>query len=153
MITRTRFNDRYCVAIFKLVFFTADTLTVRLLLAVASFGYAVLFIWPDASHAEPILQRKAYALMAFMPGGEWTWAGLFFLHWAGVHWRALDPKERIGWGLAVNTLGVVIWAYSTAALNIAVGTILPGQALEWTLVGASMWALYRTGLTAEVVSA
>jgi len=150
---RTRLADRYCIQVAKLVFFTADTLTVRLLLAAASLGYAVLLLWPDAWGGERVFERPAYALMAIVPGQEWTWAALFLLHFIGVHWRALDPKERIGWGLAVNTLGVGIWAYSTAALNLANGTILPGQALEWTLVFAAAWALYRTGLSAETVSA
>lgn len=148
-----RFSERYCIAIARLVFFKSDTITVRLLLAAASFGYGVLLIWPYFSGGPHVFDRPAYALMALIPGGEWTWAVLFFSHCLGVHWRALDPTERVGWGLAVNILGVAIWAYSTASLNIAIGTLLPSQALEWTMVVASAWALYRTGLSAEVVTA
>lgn len=150
---RKPFRDRYCVAIARLVFFTSDTITVRLLLAGASFGYAVLLLWPYLAGTPHVFGRPAYALMALVPGGELTWATLFLAHFLGVHWRALDPVERVGWGLAVNILGVAIWAYSTASLNIALGTLLPSQALEWTMVIASAWALYRTGLSTEVVSA
>jgi hypothetical protein len=148
----TPFQDRYCIRIFKLVFFTADTITVRLLMAGASFFYAVLLVWPAGAGELRLFDRPAYALMALVPGGEWTWATAFMLHFIGVHWRALDPVERVGWGLSVNILGVVIWAYSTAALNISLGRILPGTALEWIMVAASAWALYRTGLRREVVS-
>ena len=63
-----------------------------------------------------------------------------------------DRVERVRWGIAVNVLGFAIWAYSTAALNIALGQILPGTALEWTLVLFSGWALYRTGLKRELVT-
>ncbi|MFL9668982.1 hypothetical protein WIX39_018680 [Variovorax sp. AB1(2024)] len=148
----TPFNERNCVRVFKLIFFTADTITVRLLLAGASFFYAVLLVWPASAGEPALFDRPAYALMALVPGGEWTWATAFLLHWAGVHWRAIDPVERVPWGLAVNILGLVIWSYSTAALNISLGRILPGTALEWTMVAASAWALYRTGLRREVVS-
>lgn len=149
----TRTHGRYCVRMIKLVFFTADTITVRLLLAWASIVYAMLLVYPVISHGQSLFERPAYALMAIVPGSEWTWAALFLAHGLGVHWRALDPVERVNWGLFVNSLGVFTWTYSTLSLNVALGAVLPGTALEWIMVFSSSWALWRTGLTRELVSA
>ena len=172
---RKGFRNRNCVEVALVVFHYADTTTIRLLLGCASVGYSILLVWPmfvppiTAAYcwvfalfgAEcmpmtppiPLFDRPAYALMAMVPGGEITWAVLFMLHCIGVHWRVIDKTERVGWGLAVNVLGFALWAYSTAAHNIALGQILPSTALEWTLVGFSGWALYRTGLKRELVTA
>ena len=172
---RQGFRNRNCVQIAMVVFHHADTTTIRLLLGCASAGYGVLLLWPaivGPTHSAycwafglfgsecaplmplvPLFDRPAYALMAIVPGAEWTWAFLFLLHFVGVHWRVIDRTERVNWGLAVNILGFALWAYSTAALNIARGQVLPSTALEWTLVVFSGWALYRTGLTHELVTA
>lgn len=171
---RKGFRNRNCVEVALVVFHHADTTTIRLLLGCASAGYAVLLLWPmlvPHIHAAycwafsmfhstcgptapmiPLFDRPAYALMAIVPGGELTWAALFMAHFVGVHWRVIDRVERVRWGIVVNVLGFAIWAYSTAALNIALGQILPGTALEWTLVLFSGWALYRTGLKRELVT-
>jgi hypothetical protein len=155
----------------RLVARMADTVTIRLLLAWASFLYAVLLLFPSfftfiiqglrwalflpqVLPVDPIavFDRPAYAVMALIPGQEWTWATLFLLHWAGVHWRIVDRRERERWALAVNGLGFVTWAYSTISINISLGTVGPSTALEWILVGFSGWALYRTGLHKEMVT-
>lgn len=155
----------------RLVARMADTVTIRLLLAWASFLYAVLLLFPgfftliiqglrlvlflpDVLPVDPVevFERPAYAVMALIPGKEWTWATLFLLHWAGVHWRIVDRRARERWALAVNGLGFVTWAYSTASINISLGTVGPTTALEWVLVGFSGWALYRTGLQKELVT-
>lgn len=160
MVSAVPWSRRYCIIIFNLVFRTADTITVRLILAWASIGYSLLLLWPHAVNAlhltevpvRTYFQRHTYQLMAVI-ASDWCWAAAFMLHGIGVHWRILDPKERVHWGLAVNILGVLIWAYSTASVNIAWSNIGPTTALEWTMVVASGWALYRTGLTKELVSA
>lgn len=167
-------QGRYCIAIARLVFYTADTLTVRLLMAWGSGVYAVLLVWPHISnalrtaivemmpvlgrwvgvqHVPDLFTRPAYAIMALVPGGSWTWAGLFLLHMIGVHWRALDPKESIPWALAINILGLVVWAYSTASLALSLGTLLPSSALELVVIFFSFWILVRTGLQPEIVTA
>lgn len=152
MMAKVCFSERHCVVVARHVFFTADTLTIRLLLAAASFFYALLLLWPIAIGGPHLFERPAYALMAYVPGGELTWGALFFAHFIGVHWRALDPVRRVNWGLAVNILGTVIWAYSTASINLGLRMLSPTTALEWTMVAASAWALYRTGMTREFVS-
>lgn len=176
---------RYCVAVIVLVFYTVDTLAVRLLLAWASFVYAGLMIWPDmlnlVQHAvaqvpmglqhslsdihpgfahlfaeqdrASVFSRPAYAIMALWPGGIWLWFVLFMAHGIGVHWRIVDPVERQHWALAINVLGLAVWAYSTASLCISLGQILPTVALEVVVIFFGFWVMVRTGLTKELVTA
>lgn len=125
----------------------ADTVTIRILLAMASVGFAGCLLLGNA-----VFARAGYHLMQKI-GPEWFWAVLFMLHFFGVVWRLYDPVERIGWALIINSFGFVLWAVMTLCLNISLGSITPGTALEWTLVFASGWALYRTGLHGEAVSA
>lgn len=129
------------------IFRNADTVTIRLLLAMASLGFAACLIFGNG-----VFERPGYHLMRKF-GGEGVWAALFILHYVGVVWRLYDPVERVRWALVVNSFGFVIWAAMTLCLNLSIGSITPGTALEWTLVGASGWALYRTGLSGETVSA
>lgn len=167
-------EGRYCIAIARLVFYTADTLTVRLLLAWGSGVYALLLVWPHVSyavrfalvwmfpslegvvslvHGPDLFTRPAYAIMALVPGGSWTWAALFMAHMLGVHWRALDPKESVPWLLTVNILGLALWAYSTASLVVSLRALLPSSALELVVILFSFWVLVRTGLQREIVTA
>ena len=67
---------------------------------------------------------------------------------------------RISWGLLVCGLawglanfGFVLWLYSTLCMNLALGYFPPSSALEWTIIAFAGWALYRTGLKSELVSA
>lgn len=129
------------------VFRNADTVTIRLLLAMASLGFAVCLVAGDN-----VFERQGYHFMNKF-AGEWTWASLLIVHFVGVIWRVYDPVERIGWALLINALGFVLWAVMTLFINLSLGSITPGTALEWTLVFASGWALYRTGLHGETVSA
>jgi hypothetical protein len=125
----------------------ADTVTIRLLLALASVGFAACLMF-----GTDVFERPGYHLMRKM-GGETAWSLMFMLHFAGVIWRVYDPVERIGWALLINSFGFVLWGVMTLLLNLALGSVTPGTALEWTLVLASGWALYRTGLHGEAVSA
>lgn len=129
------------------VFRNADTVTIRLLLAMASIGFAACLVLGDN-----VFERQGYHLMSKF-GNEWWWAVLLVLHFLGVIWRVYDPIERIGWGLVINSLGFALWAVMTLFINLSLGAVTPGTALEWTLVFASGWALYRTGLHGETVSA
>lgn len=165
-------RGHHCLAIARLVFFAADTLTVRLLLAWASGVYAVLLVWPEISNAvrhaglwlSPALEallpaarpsifaRPAFAIMALFPGGVWLWFGLFMGHMVGVHWRVLDPVERKPWALAINVLGLAVWAYSTLSLVLSMGMVLPTSALEVVVIFFSFWVMVRTGLTNGILS-
>ena len=98
-----------------------------------------------------LFQRPAYALMREL-SGEWGWVLIFTIHFFGVHWRVLDPKERVWAGLLVNFYGFFIWLYSTISVNLSLGLLLPSSAVEWTMIFASAWALYRTGLQRELVT-
>ena len=148
------FGSRNCVQVARLVFYTADTTTVRLLLAWASAGYAILlvvpFFVPDMQH---YFARSAFSLMAWLPGGEWAWFTLLMLHFVGVHWRIIEQRERVAVGIAVNALGFGLWLFSTTALTIGLGRVTPTAALEWVIILFAGWALYRTGLGDEVATA
>lgn len=149
-----RFSDRNCVQVAKLVFYTADTTTTRLLLAWASAGYAILLVLPRfTSDMQYYFARPAFALMAVVPGGEWTWFTLLMVHFVGVHWRIIEQRERVKIGIAVNALGLGLWLYSTIALNLSLGRPTPTAALEWVIILFAGWALYRTGLGDEVATA
>lgn len=138
----------------RLVFYTADTTTVRLLLAWASAGYAILLVYPFFSDTmQHYFARPAFSLMAWVPGGEWTWFALLMLHFVGVHWRIIEQKERLAMGIAVNALGFGLWLFSTLALNLGLGRATPTSALEWVIIIFAGWALLRTGLGDEVTTA
>lgn len=165
-------RGNYCLAVVRVVFWTAETLTVRLLLAWASAIYALLLVWPEIFNAcrwvvlqlwpavgrhivgphPSIFDRPAYALMASVPGGVWFWFVLFVAHWLGVHWRVFDRIERGRWSLAVNVLGLAIWAYSTIALMVAIGLATPSMGLELVVIWFSFWVLVRTGINSGILS-
>lgn len=165
-------RGHYCVAVVRVVFWTAETLTVRLLLAWASVLYAGLLVWPEVFNAlrgvlllalpalgaylpaehPSIFSRPAYALMAVAPGGVWFWFALFVAHWLGVHWRVFDPVERDRWSLAVNVLGLSIWFYSTVSLIVAIGLATPSVGLEIVVIWFSFWVMVRTGINSGMLS-
>lgn len=133
---------RYWRGIVELVFYRADTITVRLLLANASILWAVgVMFYPDT------FTRRGWEIMRLVP--HWAWALAFMMHGLGVYWRIFESKQRTGWALAVNALGLAVWLLSTILINIAVGEFAVGTSLEWIMCAASAWALYRTGLKSE----
>lgn len=142
MSMRMRGEIRYWRGVTELVFYKADTITVRLLLANASILWALgAILFPDT------FERNGYQIMSLIPRG--VWAALFMAHGLGVYWRIFDPEQRREWALVVNGLGLVVWLLSTILINIAVGEFAIGTSLEWIMCGASAWTLYRTGLKSE----
>ncbi len=130
----------------RVVFWNADTLTVRLIMANASIVWCIsLLVDPHT------FNRPVYALMRTY-GDEHQWAAVFLLHGLGVYWRLFDVKSRPTWALLINSLGLGVWLLSTVALNLAVNNINASTSLEWILCLASAWALYRTGLKGEIVT-
>lgn len=127
----------------KLIFFTADTTTVRLMLAVASSFYGG-FLCYHLALGTGLFERPAYALMS-KAGPEWAWALAFLLHAGLSAWRIVEPRELVKLGFVINSFGLVLWLSSTVCMNIALGALLPTTAAEWTMILASGWALYRTG--------
>lgn len=147
---------RWCIIVARAIFSLGDTAPVRLLLAWSS-GFYAASLAINYAQGTALFDRPAYALMEVVRvgpfHGEWLWAFLFSLHFIGVHWRILDPKERVWAGIMVNFYGFVIWFYSTLSINLSLGVLLPTSSTEWVLILASGWALYRTGLQREMVSA
>lgn len=150
----TAFERRNCVRMARLVFYTADTTTVRMMLALASAGYAALlvvpFFIPGMQH---YFARPSFALMAWIPGGEWTWFVLLMAHFVGVFWRIIEQKERMLVGMCVNALGFGLWLFSTIAITLGVGRASPTAALEWVIIIFAGWAFFRTGLGDELTTA
>lgn len=133
---------RYWKGIVELVFYRADTLTVRLLLANASILWAFgVMVFPAA------FTRRGWEIMSVVP--HWIWAVAFLLHGIGVYWRIFESAQRIKWALAINALGLAVWLLSTVLINVAMGEFAVGTSLEWIMCFASAWALYRTGLNTE----
>lgn len=149
-MTWNAIKRRHCMLVARIVY-ASDTFTVRLLVAWAS-GLFALAMAIATLQGQQLFQKPAYALMA-QAGNEWLWVAAFGAHWAGVHWRILDPRERVLASLVINYLGFVLWLYYTLCTNIALGYWAPSSSLEWTIIVFSGWALYRTGLKRELVTA
>lgn len=123
-----------------------DTTTIRIILANASIAWTIaLLLDPGA------FDRRAFGLMKQF-GNEHLWASAFALHFFGVYWRLIDRRSRPVWAMFINGFGFLLWFISTAALNFAIGFFSPSLCLEVTMVAASGWALYRTGLQPEIVT-
>lgn len=136
----------YWSTVMRIVFAGTDTTTIRVLLAWASAVWAAFLMFDPT-----LFQRPAYAIMrAFSP--QEIWCVAFVLHYVGVHWRLLDPRNRPVWALIVNGWGFFIWFFYTVSITLSLGAFTPGSALEWTMCGASAWALFRTGLKKEAIS-
>lgn len=149
-MTWNAFKRRHCITVARAIY-SSDTFTVRLLVALASGLYAFSMVVATMQGAR-LFEKPAYAIMA-QAGNEWIWSAAFALHFFGVVWRILDPRERVLAGLAINFLGFVLWLYYTLCMNIALGYLAPSSSLEWTIIVFSGWALYRTGLKRELVTA
>lgn len=128
------------------VFWYSDTTTVRLILAVSSFGYCMGFWLPLHT-----LQRAPWTTLAAY-GNSFTWGLAFMAHFVGVMWRILDTKSSVLWALAVNVWGLFIWAITTVLILITVGEYSPGMAMEITVIVAALVALIRTDLNREIAS-
>ncbi len=132
--------------VLRKIFFIADTTTIRLILANASIFWSIsLILQPET------FNRPAYEIMRVF-GNAYVWAAAFFLHFAGVYWRLLDHRARPTIALIVNCFGFMLWFISTVAINYSLGFFSHTSSLELAIVGASAWALYRTGLQTEIVT-
>lgn len=130
----------------RIVFWNADTLTVRLIMANASILWALALVVDPTT-----FMRHGYEIMKTY-GNEYEWAAAFFLHGIGVYWRLFDIKARPTWALIINAWGLGVWLLSTLAINLAIKTLPASACLEWVLCFFSAWALYKTGLKGEVVT-
>jgi hypothetical protein len=131
-------------AVCRGVFWQSHLTNVRMLLALASLGWALAIITnPDVLHIYP------YQYMPLvMP--TWLWVALFAAHFVGTFWRIFDGTSRLRWALAVNTLGCFLWITLTICVNLRAGHFIPGSCLEVVTCCFSAWALVRTGLGKDV---
>lgn len=126
---------------------TADTTTIRFLLAWASFTAGIGLLFDPDKFLLP-----AYAIVREF-GNEQMWAGYFLSHWALALWRIFEvSKSRPRCAVAINLFGFAVWFISTVGLGWAVGGIGIPTAMAGTLCVASAWALWRTGTQPETVS-
>ena len=132
------------VAVSRSVFWHAHPTTIRMLLGLASLGWALCLIFDVRTVHNPVYRY----MWATMPKG--LWAVLFCAHFFGTYWRVFDPKPRVRWAIAVNMLGCALWFTLTIATNVAAGTIIPGSCLEIVTCAFAAWALIRTGLGKDV---
>lgn len=134
----------------KTLLWDQDTVTVRMILALASLLWSINAI----NHPEAFGQPAYSALRAF--GSIYVtykvWSALFFLHFFASTWRIYDPVERKTWALVVNAYGLFIWLLVTISMNCAVGYVAVGTSVEWSLCMFASWALLRTGLRKETVT-
>lgn len=135
----------HTIKLFRYLFWFTDTTILRLVLGVASLLFAVALAAPAS-----MLDPDRLAVMLFMPY-RMVWISLLLLYFVGVFWRFIDARPRVRWALTVNSLGCVLWlaiaisTFSAYGLNLSV-------VVEGVLGLLSLWVLYRTGLTPEIVT-
>lgn len=147
--TRVWFCTRYLSFrdTFQLVFLQADTVTIRLLLAWASFFSALSLVF----HLDKF-KAPAYAVVANF-GDEKAWIVYFLIHFIGVHWRVFErTRSRPKWALVINIWGFSLWFISAVGVSWSVGNVGINTSLSLTMCVASAWSLYRTGLGRDVVT-
>lgn len=130
----------------RLVFLKADTLTIRALLACSSLISALSLVFdPDK------FDRPSYELVGKF-GPEWLWIVYFMAHCIGVTWRIYERSvSRPKVAVVINAWGFSIWFVSTTSIAIS-GSVGFPLSVSITMCAASAWALYRTGLSKDVVS-
>lgn len=139
------------------LFWRSDTTTIRVFIAVASLGFALILATHPDTFGRPSFSGMAQAFDQWSwsraIGASNVWCVLFTLHGAGVLWRVWERRtrdvSRPYAAFAINALGFFVWLVSTWLIERAVGELSPGIALEITAVVAAGVAMLRTGLNDE----
>lgn len=129
-------------------FFYSSTRTIRVLLGMSSFAVASIFLINAIGLGANVTDRPTFIYMKVV-GNDFFWAALFYLHFVGVLWRVYRIRPCIWCGVGVNFFGLVLWLYSTAAVNLGVGLLLPTSGMAWVMCFSAAWTLYRTGFDQE----
>ncbi len=129
----------------KYLFWYTDTTFTRLVLGVAALVVATSLALPDPFH------RNEWQTLYVLLPARWVWIVLFLGYFVGVFWRFVDAKPRVRWALIVNILGSVLWLSCMFSRYVLSG-VTPGTIAEAMLGILSLWVLYRTGLTSEIVT-
>lgn len=126
--------------IIKQLFLEFDTVTIRLGMACASLIFA------GALWASPApFTRDAYSIMEWV-GPQWLWAAAHIIYGVGtILLIATAPtKHRPKLAFFFNAWGFFIWSFYTLSVNVAVGYLAPGTALELIMSILLGWSLIRT---------
>ncbi len=131
----------------KSLFWSADTVTIRLILGIASliWGIPLIFFNTNIPKLPIFYTTGLHTNLVFL-------GCLFFLHGIGVLWRIYDPKPRIICALLVNILGLLLWLQATMFIVYSTRALTSGTSLELVMCCFAAWALYRTGLREEIVT-
>lgn len=147
---------RYVLHIIATIFWRGDTLAIRALMALSSFLLALdLVFWPQNFERATwlVMQQAADLLSRGYVAPEWFWGPLYMLHAVGVAWRFLEKRTRIGWAIAINSLGVVIWGANVVLTMVAIGYPAAGSVLPLVCTIALIVSQWRTGLNDEKLTA
>ena len=136
----------HIMSVTRSIYWNADTTTIRLIIALSSLIWTFPLLFRHGIEKVPGFE------VLFNLASPVQWAVGFMIHFVGISWRFLDPRPRIGWALAINSLGFALWFTSTAAVVYALRSLTPGASLEVVVCMFSAWALYRTGLRDEIVT-
>lgn len=123
-----------------------DTLTIRVVLALASIIWAIALLLGTQT-----FERPGWKILAVV-SPEITWAILFLIFPLASAWRMVTPTYSRFWGLVINSYGFAIWFFTTLATNLAIGAFSPSTSLEWTILVAQGYVVVMTGLKKEVVT-
>lgn len=152
---RTRLPEswvRYVLHIIASIFWHGDTIAIRALMALSSFALAVVLIfWPQNFERATWLAmtQTAELLSRGYLEPQWFWGPLYMAHAVGVIWRFAEKRSRVGWAIAINTLGVTIWGAHVALTTAAIGYPAAGSVLPCVCTVALIVSQWRTGLNDE----
>jgi hypothetical protein len=122
----------------------SNTTPTRFMLALAATCWAILLAWPGDT-----FQRPVYFYMSRL-APEWAWMVLWGIHAAGMWWRCLAESSSPKAALAVNVLGVFLFAGSAAMIFLTLTYPLPAAiATDIVLAMAAIWVLIRTHVNSD----
>jgi len=137
--------------LWRLVFWHADTTTIRLLLAIASLVWGIALLAGPCQGIKCLGASRGLNELKGIASLS-VWAAMFFLHFVLVMWRFVDQRSRPGWALLINSFGLGLWLYATIAIITSLQRLTSGTSLELVTCFFAAWALYRTGINDEISS-
>jgi len=124
--------------------------TIRAMLGLSSLLWAIgVYTHPQSLFEYPY---TIFTRLTLGPAPE-MWVALFGVHFLGTLWRLFDPRQRVKWGLVVNSYGLALWLLVTIGLTVELRGLSPANATTWAITLFSGWALYKTGARDDRVSA
>jgi len=122
------------------IFWKEKTDSVQVFIAMSSFLWATLLLWPGNSFVNP-----AYHVMAHF-GPEEVWAFLFLIQGIAAATRVLLQCSCMGLLISDLVLGCILWTGASLSVLISVDPLSSGIASALISAWFSWWLLLRLPL-------